>query len=57
MLLPPDVIEKIKKERDRQERQRSPLHPEIAPSKDRLETPAEKTRSKMKKGPLIIELA
>lgn len=57
MLLPPDVIEKIKKERDQQERQRSPLHPEITPSKDRLETPDEKNRSKRRKGPLIIELA
>lgn len=57
MLLPPDVIEKIKKERDRLDKLRTPLQPEIAPPHNRQEGSNEKNRSKKRKSPLIIELA
>ena len=56
MLLPPDVIDKIKRERERENNIRIPQQPEISPSKDRLENPQEKRRRK-RPVTLIIDLA
>lgn len=56
MLLPPEVIEKIKREQERQNNIRIPQQPEITPSKDRLENPKEKQKRK-RPMTLIIDLA
>ena len=55
MLLPPDVIEKIKRDRERENNIRIPQQPEIAPSKDRLENPQEKQKRKRPRT-LVIDL-
>lgn len=56
MILPPEVIEKIKKEREKNQQIRSPLNPEIPLPKDRL-NPMDQQKRKKQKGPLIIDLA
>lgn len=56
MLVPPEVLEKIRKEQDRQNQIRIPLQPEIPLGPDRLQNPNHQKKKK-RPVPLIIDLA